>query len=64
MSEKGLDEADVVEMGEGPPLKLEKLPKPPKAIHILGLGIILAAMGIGMGKMVMLPLMGARTRIK
>jgi len=44
-------------LGEGPPLKLEKLPKPPKARHLLGPGIILAAMGIGMGEMVMWPRM-------
>ena len=56
MSGKDQDN-EVVEMGEGPPLKLEKLPKPPKARHLLGPGIILAAMGIGMGEMVMWPRM-------
>lgn len=46
-----------MEIGEGPPLRREKLPKPPKAGHLLGPGIILAAMGIGMGEMIMWPRM-------
>ena len=46
-----------VEMGEGPPLKIRKLPPPPRAGHLLGPGIILAAMGIGMGEMIMWPRM-------
>jgi hypothetical protein len=46
-----------VPMGVGAKLKLGKLPKPPKAAHIMGPGIILAAMGIGMGEIVMWPRM-------
>lgn len=57
MSEKGDEDIDGVEMGEGPRLRLGKLPKPPKARHLLGPGIVLAAMGIGMGEMVMWPRM-------
>ncbi len=38
-------------MGVGAKLKLRKLPKPPKASHIMGPGVILAAMGIGMGEL-------------
>ena len=57
MSEKEQDSDKVLRLGEGPPLKLERLPKPPKARHLLGPGIILAAMGIGMGEMVMWPRM-------
>jgi hypothetical protein len=38
-------------MGVGAKLKLGKLPKPTKASHIMGPGIILAAMGIGMGEL-------------
>ena len=40
-----------VPMGVGAKLKRGKLPKPPKASHIMGPGIILAAMGIGMGEL-------------
>jgi hypothetical protein len=57
MSGKEQGDATTVEMGEGPPLRLGKLPKPPKASHLLGPGIVLAAMGIGMGEMVMWPRM-------
>ncbi len=40
-----------VPMGVGAKLKRGKLPKPPKASHIMGPEIILAAMGIGMGEL-------------
>ena len=57
MSERGGRESEEVRMGDGPLLRLGKLPKPPKASHFLGPGIVLAAMGIGMGEMVMWPRM-------
>jgi hypothetical protein len=57
MSEKGDEGFEGVEMGAGPRLRLGKLPKPPNARHLLGPGIVLAAMGIGMGEMVMWPRM-------
>ncbi len=57
MSGAGDEEAEGVEMGEGAPLRLGRLPVPPKASHLLGSGIVLAAMGIGMGEMVMWPRM-------
>ena len=57
MSKESREEPEGVEIGEGPPLRREKLPKPPKAGHLLGPGIILAAMGIGMGEMIMWPRM-------
>ncbi len=57
MSRESREEAGAMEIGEGPPLRREKLPKPPKAGHLLGPGIILAAMGIGMGEMIMWPRM-------
>lgn len=57
MSEDGTEESNGVKIGEGAPLRRGKLPKPPKASHILGPGIILAAMGIGMGEMIMWPRM-------
>ena len=44
-------------MGEGAPLRLGRLPVPPKASHLLGPGIVLAAMGVGMGEIVMWPRM-------
>jgi len=50
-------EAERVEVGVGPPLRRGKLPKPPRASHLLGPGIVLAAMGIGMGEMIMWPRM-------
>jgi len=57
MSEKDGGGSEGVKMGQGPLLRQGKLPKPPKASHILGPGIVLAAMGIGMGEMVMWPRM-------
>jgi hypothetical protein len=57
MSENGHDDSITVAIGEGPPLKVRKLPVPPNAKHLLGPGIVLAAMGIGMGEMVMWPRM-------
>ena len=57
MSDESGEDAVGVEMGAGPPLRLGKLPKPPKAGHLLGPGIVLAAMGIGMGEVIMWPRM-------
>jgi len=57
MSGEDEEGTEGVEMGEGPPLRLGRLPKPPRAGHILGPGIVLAAMGIGMGEMIMWPRM-------
>jgi len=57
VSSNSEDEDAGIEIGAGPPLRLKKLPKPPKASHLLGPGIVLAAMGIGMGEMIMWPRM-------
>lgn len=57
MSTEDQDGKEEIIIGEGPPLRRGKLPKPPKASHILGPGIVLAAMGIGMGEMIMWPRM-------
>ncbi|MFB0557842.1 MAG: Nramp family divalent metal transporter, partial [Candidatus Bathyarchaeia archaeon] len=57
MSGENQGDPERVKMGEGPLLRLGRLPKPPKASHFLGPGIVLAAMGIGMGEMVMWPRM-------
>jgi hypothetical protein len=57
MSEEREEEAGRIEIGVGPPLRRGKLPKPPRASHLLGPGIVLAAMGIGMGEMIMWPRM-------
>jgi hypothetical protein len=57
MSEEGRVDTEGVEMGEGAPLRQGRLPEPPKASHLLGPGIVLAAMGIGMGEMIMWPRM-------
>jgi len=57
MSDEDKQDVSEVKIGEGPALKIGKLPKPPRAGHLLGPGIILAAMGIGMGELIMWPRM-------
>ena len=57
MSYNDEEKSEIVRMGEGLPLRRGKLPQPPKARHLLGPGIVLAAMGIGMGEIVMWPRM-------
>ncbi|MCD6262807.1 Nramp family divalent metal transporter [Candidatus Bathyarchaeota archaeon] len=57
MPREGQEDDKGVRIGEGPPLRIAKLPPPPRASHILGPGIVLAAMGIGMGEMIMWPRM-------
>lgn len=41
--------------GKGPAMPVKTLPEPPRAAHVLGPGAILAAMGIGMGELLMWP---------
>ncbi|MFQ6053865.1 MAG: Nramp family divalent metal transporter, partial [Candidatus Bathyarchaeia archaeon] len=57
MSREENEGSEGIEVGDGPPLRRGKLPEPPRASHLLGPGIVLAAMGIGMGEMIMWPRM-------